>query len=213
MGGWPTIVVGIDGVVAHRDGLDVEDREVVGERVVARVVAERPLPLRLALLDVALDDDLGVRGHHDVVRDRLHDLDRLAAQDAAEQVLLDHRRARSRRREDRDRVGAQRDGDGEPVVPGVEPLAHVRGTVVMLVDVHAGRLRVEDLHPVHADVVLALEVLRHHQRQRDERAAVLGPRGQHGQRVQVDVVAAQNDLLTRGLLDLLGTGTSPGPSG
>ena len=51
----------VDRVAAHRHRGDVEDGERLGRRVVAGVVAERPLVGEVALLDVALEHDLGVR--------------------------------------------------------------------------------------------------------------------------------------------------------
>ena len=102
-------------------------------------------------------------------------------------------------------IGAERDGDRHSIVPGVLPLTKVLRPVVMHVDVQAGRVLVEDLQPIHADVGPPLEVVRHHERQRDEGTAILGPCGEHGQLAQVDVVALEHDLLARAPCDdLLG---------
>ena len=60
----------VDRVAPHRHRLDVEDRERLGRRVVAGVVAERALEAELVLLDVALEHDLRVRRHLEVVARR-----------------------------------------------------------------------------------------------------------------------------------------------
>ena len=51
----------VDRVAPHRHRREPEDRERLGVRVVARVVAERPLDADVVLRDVSLEDDLGVR--------------------------------------------------------------------------------------------------------------------------------------------------------
>src|SRR6476659_8033721 len=73
---------GIDRVAPHRHRGDVEDWERLRGCVVAGVVAERPFLADLVLLDVALEHDLGARGHLDSDADALHELDGRAAQEA-----------------------------------------------------------------------------------------------------------------------------------
>ncbi len=64
-------------------------------------------------------------------------------------------------------------------------LVVVKAAALVYLPVHAGRLRVEALHAVHAEVVLARRgVLGVDERQREERPAVLLPRRQHGQFVE-----------------------------
>ena len=150
----------------------MEDGVLVGERVVAGVVAEGALEAGLALLDVALEDDLGVGGHLEVDGRARRELDRLAAQEAGEHELADAGRQRRRRGVRDHRVGAEGDGDLEPAVG----LAEVGGAVVVDVPVHAGRSAVEDLQPVHAGVAAALAVLGDDDGQRDEGAAVAAAR-------------------------------------
>ena len=59
-----------------------------------------------------------------------------------------------------------------------------------------------DLHPVHADVAAAgLRVVRDDGRERDERRRVARPAALDRQEAEVDVVAAQHDLLARALAD------------
>ena len=77
----------------------MEDRERLGGRVVAGVVAERALEGQVALLDVALEHDLRVRGHLEVDRLALDELDRLALEEAGEHELVDVLRAAAREAE------------------------------------------------------------------------------------------------------------------
>ncbi len=122
----------------------------------------------------------------------LHDLDRLAAQEAGEHQLVDVLRQRRARAVGRDRVEPERDRDLHPAVA-----REVVGAAVLVqLPVHRGRARAEHLHPVHADVAPAgARVAGDHRRQRDERRRVAGPAGLHRQPLEVDLVAAQHDLL------------------
>ena len=86
----------VDRVAAARHRGQVEDGVGVGERVVARVVAERPLDARLRGVAVALEDDLRVGRHLEVDRPALHHLDALPADPAGEQDLVEARRERAR---------------------------------------------------------------------------------------------------------------------
>ena len=61
---------------------------------------------------------------------------------------------------------------------------------------HEGRAPVDLLHPVHADVASAGSgVVRDHRGQGDERRRVVRPAGLDRERVQVNVVAGEHDLL------------------
>ena len=60
---------GLDGVLAMRDGGDVEDGMRLGQRVVAGVVADQAfVAQRLGRVNVAFDDEVGVGGNFEVVR-------------------------------------------------------------------------------------------------------------------------------------------------
>ena len=132
----------VDGILAVRDGRDVEDRVVVGEGVVARVVAERPLAAHLVRAHITLEDDLSRGRHLDVDRLALDHLDRLVAQEAREDHLVDVARQRCRRRVRHDRVRA--DGDSRLDARAALRLhvAEVLRAVLMDVPVHARRLAV-----------------------------------------------------------------------
>ena len=80
------------------------------------------------------------------------------------------------------RQGHQVDRLGSIRGRGPQTVAQLLGGVLLALPVHAGRVPVINLHPVHADIALArLGVTRDHARQRDEWAAVLRPGRQHRQ--------------------------------
>src|SRR3954469_24784814 len=194
---------GVDRVAPHRHGSDVEDRERLGGGVVAGVVAERPLLADLVLLDVALEHDLGAGGHLDADADALDELDRVATQEARHHQLVDVLREGRARRVRRDRIEAKRYGDLDTAV-GREV---VGASVLVDLPVHEGRVPVDELHPVHADVAAAgLRIVGDHGRECDERRRVARPAALDREEPEIDVVAAQHDLLARALADRLGAG-------
>jgi hypothetical protein len=76
------------------------------------------------------------------------------------------------------------------------------GAALVTLPVHAGRAAVVNLHAVGADVPHAgLRIFREDQRERDERAAVVGPAFQNRQRIERAV--AIDDLVTRRVLHRL----------
>ena len=177
----------------------MEDRKILGERIEARVVAERPFPAPLAGLDVAFEHDMRARRHLEIDGDSLHELDAPPAEESGQQQLVEPFRHRRRCRVGEDRLGAQRHRH-------LEPLAHALGNAMMLratlvpLPVHAGRASVEHLHPVRADVSHAgFRILGNHERQRDVAPAVFGPRLQNRQLVKRSI--ALDDFLTRRVLD------------
>ena len=178
----------------------MEDRERLDGRVVTGVVAERAFGADLVFLDVALEHDLRARRDLDPDADAFHELDRLAAQEAGEHQLVDVLRQRRARRVGGDRVEPERDGDLDAAV-GCEV---VGATVLVDLPVHEGRVPVDDLHPVHADVpATGARVVGDHGRERDERRGVTRPAALDREEAEVDVVAAQDDLLADALTDRL----------
>src|SRR5439155_15097034 len=103
-------------VAPPRNGVDGEDRERLGGRVVAGVVAERPLLADLFLLDVALEHDLRARGNLDPDGYALHELDRLAAEEAGHHQLVDVLGQRRAGRVRGDRIEAERHRDLDAAV-------------------------------------------------------------------------------------------------
>ena len=137
------------------DGGDVKHRVRLRQGVVAGVVAERPLVTqRLDRIDVALDDDVGVGWHLEVAGFALDHLHRLAAQIAGEQKLIQPVRHRGGGAERIDRVAAEEDGHRHPLASLVVATAVARGDFLQL-PMHAGRLVVINLHPIHAEVAIA----------------------------------------------------------
>jgi hypothetical protein len=165
------------------------------------VVAEGAFqPERLVLVDVALEHDLGVRRDFEIVRLALDELDRLGAEEAREHELVDVLRQRRARGVRRDRVEPERDRDGDAPVRR-KP---VGAAVLVDLPVHVRGVAVDLLHPVHADVAHAgARVLGDHRGQRHERRGVQRPAALDRQPVEVDVIAGQDDLLTRARADRL----------
>ena len=163
----------VDRVLSHRHSAQPEDRELLGRRVVARVVAERALCAHVVARNVPFEDDLGVRRYLEVDRLAAHELDRLAPQEPGEHELVDVVRERCARRVRRHRVEPDRDRHRDPPVLGGE---QIRPPVLVHLPVHEGRPTVDHLHPVHADVAdTRLRVLRDDGRKRDERRRVARP--------------------------------------
>ena len=184
----------VDRVAPHRERRHVEDGERLGRRVVAGVVAERALGGEVALLDVALEHDLRVRGDLDVDRLRPARARPASLEEAGEHELVDVLRQRRRSRVRAHGIEPERDRDLEP--PVREQV--VRAAVLVDLPVHQRRPPVDLLHPVHADVARAgLRVVRDHRRQRDERRRVAGPAALDRQEVEVDVVAREHDVVRR----------------
>ena len=80
------------------------------------MIAERAFHDELVLVDVPLEDDLGVSGHLEVDCLRAHELDRLTAQEAGEHELVDVPRQRRGGGVCGDGVEAERDGDLDPAL-------------------------------------------------------------------------------------------------
>ena len=182
------------------------------------------------------------------------DFDRLAAQEAGDQELLDLGRRGNDGGEGRGGIGADGDGDFEPrafqiaernlrqaadgavgdghraagrlghdcdacrertfgrvLRDGVaQGLAIVLGGNFLALPVHAGGLAVVDLHAIHADVALAgARVARVHAGQRDEASAVVRPALEDREKVEVEVVAA-NDFFAGGVFGADGFGKCAG---
>ena len=157
-----------------RDRRDVEARERIDRRVVAGVIAERPLREELlARIDVALEHEVRVGRDLEVDRLAAHVLDRLAAQEPGEHPLVDAVGQRRGRGVGERRIAAERDRDLEPLA---ELLRAPEVTRARLVDlpVHRRRAAIDALHAVHADVARAgVGILRDDVGEREERAAVV----------------------------------------
>ena len=170
------MVDGIDGIFAMRDGGEVEDWVKVGQRIVARVVAEGPfLAQRLFRINVSLQHDVGVGRHFQVAGLAPDEFGGFLAEVAGEHELVQAVGQRRRGAEGIDRVASKehrhRHARAGLVVTPAVPCADL-----LQLPMHPGGALVIDLHPIHANVALArIGVLRHHAGQRDKAAAVQGP--------------------------------------
>ncbi len=170
---------GPDRVAPVRDGRHMEPRVAVFERVESRMVAERPLHgALLGRIDIALDHEIAVGRHPQLIGQALHQPHAAAAQKTRQEVLV-HVVGHGRRGGiGIDRIAAQRHrhGHAAPQTPaGVE----VPGTGLVHVPVHARGAVVEELHAVHARIAHArLGIDRVHDGQRHEPPPVAGPAAQ-----------------------------------
>src|SRR6185369_11078981 len=85
---------GVDGILAVRNALDVEDRVEVFERIEAGVVAEWALGSKLVELDIALKNDFGSGRHFEVDSLALDEFDGFAAQETGDHELFNFGRRR-----------------------------------------------------------------------------------------------------------------------
>jgi hypothetical protein len=191
----------IDRVPAHRDRGDAEERELLGRRVVAGVIAERPLHAAVRRVDPPLEDDLGVRGNLEVDGLAPHELHRRTPEKACDHQLADVLRQRGARGVRGDGIEAERDGDRDAAVRRSQ---EVGTSVLVHLPVHEGGATVDLLHPVHADVPHTRRaVLRDHGRKGDERRRVERPAAHDRERVEVDGLALEDDLLACAFRDRL----------
>ena len=185
-------------VVAVGDAVDAEgDAEVARAGAVAGVLAERTLLDLVVGQDLALEDDLGVGRHLEVVGLALDQPDRLAGEHAGELGLGDRRRRAGRHRGQRRQ--ADRGGEGTGLAARQVVLGERLAEVGEREHGARHRARVEHHLAVHAPVhVAAHRVLRDHGVPgADVAAAVAVVHQRHRQAAQVDVLAAQNVLLAR----------------
>ena len=123
-------------------------------------------------------------GHFEIDGHALDHLDAPAREKSAEQQLVEALGHRRRRAVGQHRLRAERHGHLEPLAQPLGDAVVLRAALVPL-PVHAGRAAVEHLHAVGADVAHAgFRILREHERQRDEAAAVFGPALQDRQLVE-----------------------------
>lgn len=165
------------------------------------MVAKRPLAAHLIRTDIALENDLRCGWHLDVDRLALDHLNGFMAQEAAKTISSMSRGSGA--------VAAYVTTGSVPMATAARcarrPVLHVTEilcAVLVDVPVHARRLAVILLQPVHADIALArLRILREDERQRDERAAIIRPALEDGDIVKARVLCL-DDFLARRVLDV-----------
>ena len=169
---------GVDGVATVRYAGDVEDRILVGKRVISGVVAERTFSAGLGDVHIAFQNELGVRGNFNVVGDALHHFDGAPPEEAGDHHLVKIWRKGENCRVHGGRIRPDGDRNIHSGLPRSQTAALVFGTLFVGLPVHAGGSVVVNLHAVHAAVALAgLGVLGEDHRQGNVGAAVLRPAG------------------------------------
>ena len=78
---------GEDGVLSARDGGDVQHGVLTGERIEAVVIAKGPFEFGFGWVAIAFDDDVGLSGHPEVLREGFGDGKGFLTEDAGKLVL------------------------------------------------------------------------------------------------------------------------------
>ena len=189
------------------DGGDLEDRRVPFGRQIADELAERPLAHGLVRQHAAFEHDLGIGRNQQILRDRLHDRQRAAAEAAGDGELvgmLGHLRAHGGGGVLQREVGADADDHRQGHVHPLRALE--RGAQVpAVVELHGGAVRPEQLQAMIGGVVDAgLRVAHDDDARRDEAAGILGRMKQDRQQGAEIEAVRMHVLLRRGLVDHTG---------
>ena len=189
---------GVDRLLAHRHRGDVHLRIQIGFGVEPRVIAERPFDdERIGRIDVAFDHELRVSGHFKIVGDRLGQPHRILAQEAGEEKLVDVGRERRAGGIHAGRITADDDADRH-FLAALRHLPHMLRTGFMPLPVHRNGALVDLLHAIHADVAnTTRRILADDGGHGEIRAAILGPAMEDRDLVEIDLVTAPHNLLTR----------------
>src|SRR5882724_3299922 len=161
------------------------------------VIAEGTLGPHFIQINVALQHDLRIGRHLQIIRLAGHHLHRLAPQKTREHHLVQIRRDRQHAGERRRRISTNRhcNGDTPLRVCGPCPSKMLRAMFLSL-PVHSSRPLVVDLHPVHSHVALSrFWILGKYEWKRDKASAVLRPAFQNWKIEKIDVAYLLNDFL------------------
>ncbi len=161
------------------------------------MVAEGPLERAVARVDETLHQDLGAGGRVQSGQRAAPDAGAGAAQQAGEFVLRQRIGHRRHGREHRRRIGADRHQhrEGFAGMRGAE-IGEIQRAAAVRQPAHDHPVAVDHLLAVDRDVLAWLAgAARHHQAERDQAADVAGPAALDRQRVQVDGVAFEHDLV------------------
>ena len=179
-----------------RDGRDVQDGVLSGQRVETVMVAKGPFQFGFGRVAIPFDDDVSFCGNPQILRERLGDGQRFLPQDARKLILGEVVGKRRNRRENQFRWPPDANGNGHAFALGGMLCA-----VLVNLPVQAEFGFVVNLGTVHSQVVLARSVLGHDQRERDEMTAVHRPRLGNGEFCQVVV---QTNALSLSFPDFFG---------
>jgi hypothetical protein len=139
------------------------------------VVAKRSFRAHLAGLDISFEDEVHVGGNFEIHRFTLHQLHGFFADESGEQDFIESIGQGSGCRESVGRIATNGHCHWHSFAALIISLPVPRPDLVDL-PVHAGRLRVVHLHPVHSQVPLTcVRILRVHARKRNESSTVLRP--------------------------------------
>ncbi len=177
------------------------------------MISEWPLQTQLNRVHITFQNELGFGGYFQVNGKTFHHRNRFSADKTGEHHFIDAARKRGCGRVGRRRVRSNRDGYRHTLTLLTIFLKVVR-TIFMDVPMHACGAPVENLQPIHADVPSPrFEAASNHQRQRNERAAILRPAFQDGQLRKVNLLADSHHFLARRFSHPLwaGNGALPSP--
>ena len=170
------------------------------------MVPEGALRAHFIQIDVALQHNLGIRRHFQVVGLAGHHLHRLAPQEAREHHFVEVRWNRQHSRQCRRRIGANHHAYWNSAF-GILRLRSPKmlRSVFLRLPVHSRRPLVVNLHPVHPDISFpGLWIPCKHQRKCDEASAILRPAFENGEGQEVHVTSHLNDFLASAGLHALG---------
>ncbi len=150
---------------------------------------------------MAFEHDLGLGRHLERHGLAIDEVDPPAAQQTGELVLRQGVRHRRHRGDDRAGVGADHRGGGQRLALRLRPAPVMLRAAAMPEPAHQRRVAAGHLHAVDAEVERILprraRPLGHDQRPGDQRRRLARPAGLDRQRREVDLAAAQHDLLAR----------------
>ncbi len=163
------------------------------------MVPERALRAHLIQIDVALQHNLRVGRHFQVVRLARRHLHGLAPQEAGKHHLVEVRRNRQHPCQRRRRIGADHHANGNSAFGILRPRPpKMFRPMLLCLPVHPRCPLVVHLQAVHPDISLAsLPLPRKHQRKRYKPSAILRPAFQNGKIKKVDVASLPNHFLAR----------------
>ncbi len=162
----------------------MEDRELLGFGVVAKVIAERSLGAPLPRRHIALENELGVGGDHQRYVTPPREPGRGAADQADKGQLVHVLRERHDGGQHQQRVATQHHRRGKIPAQALR-LPVVGAAALHRLPVHAGGTGIVDLEPVEPVVPLGgTRVLRQGGPEGDERPAVPGPAGDGREQVE-----------------------------
>ena len=145
----------VHGIAAMCDGRNVKRGIVLRQGVIASMISERAFtPERFRRVDIALNHDVRIGGHLEIVGFAFHERHGLAAEVAGQQQFIKSVGQRSGGAKRIYRVAAQKNTDRHPL-PFFVITSSMSGGNFLELPMHASGLVVKDLHSVHTDIARA----------------------------------------------------------